>query len=105
MPRLIDATKYHDAIALIMQCWSISPCLSDEERTAALSNMRTALQVLSEQPTIDPESLRPHGRWLNKEVDEIRCHVYGNCSVCHERKRIDNYCPNCGAKMDLEEEV
>lgn len=44
---------------------------------------------------------RPHGRWVNKEVDELRCHVYGNCSVCHEKKRIDNYCPNCGAPMDL----
>ena len=26
-------------------------------------------------------------------------HVVGQCSVCKERRRIDNYCPNCGAHM------
>lgn len=58
-------------------------------------------KVIEDAPTIEAEPIR-HGQWVNKEVDEIRCHVYGNCSVCHERKRIDNYCPNCGAKMDKE---
>lgn len=42
---------------------------------------------------------RPQGEWIFKEItDDYR--VYGQCSICKQRKRIDNYCPNCGAKMD-----
>lgn len=47
----------------------------------------------------------PRGRW------EKRTDVFGfsNCSVCHDCNVYDdwvggkkwNYCPNCGAKMDL----
>ena len=38
------------------------------------------------------------GRWLHKETTD-NFHVVGQCSVCKERKRIDNFCPNCGADM------
>ena len=39
-----------------------------------------------------------HGRWL---VCGQECFV---CSVCHDNVMINyNYCPYCGAKMDLEE--
>lgn len=59
------------------------------------------VEHIENAPAVDAVEV-VHGRWVNKEVDEVRCHVYGNCSVCHERKRIDNYCPNCGARMDGE---
>ena len=82
------------------------------EREALKENMRKRLLngsilawlcgIINEQPAADVVPV-VHARWLNKEVDDLRCHVYGNCSVCHERKRIDNYCPNCGAIMDLKE--
>lgn len=62
----------------------------------------TMRNMLDTVPAADVVEVR-HGRWINKEVDEIMCHVYGNCSVCHERKRIDNFCPHCGTKMDKEE--
>ena len=51
-----------------------------------------------------------HGRWKIK-VDDYDCE-YAKCSVCGEEfydaneDTIDitfNYCPNCGAKMDLED--
>lgn len=38
------------------------------------------------------------GRWLHKETTD-HFHVVGQCSVCKERKRIDNFCPHCGADM------
>ena len=74
-----------------------------------------------------------HGRWLlqaNNERTNYRCNVTAECSeCCDERKEIwaeffpnvpdflardvaiesaksvklSNYCPNCGAKMDLED--
>lgn len=62
----------------------------------------TIRENIKDAPAADVVEVR-HGWWINKEVDEIMCHVYGNCSVCHERKRIDNFCPHCGAKMDKEE--
>lgn len=58
-------------------------------------------------PTIDPESLRPRGEWM--EGDELD--YCGNrkplCSVCGEFPLFNwadyaqcKYCPNCGAKME-----
>lgn len=47
-----------------------------------------------------------HGRW--EWLGPYRYNndgSIGTCSVCHNRTRIfceRNYCPNCGAKMDLE---
>lgn len=67
-----------------------------------LDGIETAIEFVQNLPAADVVEIR-HGRWINKEVDEIMCHVYGNCSVCHERKRIDNFCSHCGTKMDKEE--
>lgn len=43
-----------------------------------------------------------HGRWMPPVVGKYGC----ICSVC--KKQSDNsfdYCPNCGAKMDLNDET
>lgn len=57
-----------------------------------------------EDATIDPESLRPQGKWINWGKSGTPTYEnYGTCSVCHEDAEIytehRNYCPNCGAKM------
>lgn len=50
-------------------------------------------------PTIDPESLIPHGRYI--PYTDYR--TIGECSECNKTLRFfDNYCPNCGAKMKKE---
>ena len=39
-----------------------------------------------------------HGKWLDPMID-------WECSVCHKTQgysKVFRYCPNCGAKMDLE---
>lgn len=41
-----------------------------------------------------------HGRWINHTM--IDGHIHAECSECHKVRIIDNFCPNCGAKMDLE---
>ena len=46
-----------------------------------------------------------HGRWVEKE--KYTFGIMYDCSLC-ENRILDNghswnYCPNCGAKMDLEE--
>ena len=48
------------------------------------------------------EDDREHGRWIHDYNN-----LYG-CSECMERetmphRKLKHYCPNCGAKMDLEE--
>ena len=50
--------------------------------------------------TIDPASLKEHARW---EISLDGYYPY--CSKCNEEPKngvMSNYCPNCGAKMDLE---
>lgn len=63
--------------------------------------------LIAQAPTIDAEPVR-HGRW--KRFAEISGNIGLSCSVCgwkdynhgKFRKNWFNYCPNCGAKMDLE---
>lgn len=58
--------------------------------------------ALDEEPTIEAESVR-HGRWVKRGQDIF-------CSECDEESgytwagasRYSDYCPNCGARMDLE---
>ena len=84
----------------VLYCESISDELSD------LGNL----------PTIDPESLRGHARWVkNENVKIITVAVYGNtfespvvhCENCDAalseadfKGRVWNYCPVCGFIME-----
>ena len=55
------------------------------------------VKALKEAPTIDPESLRPHGKWVVCSDG-----YYPYCSECKEEPKggaMTNYCPNCGAVM------
>ena len=66
------------------------------------------LQVVSAHdiehaPTIDPESLRAHGRWEKDDRNGYLC-----CSACKDVYIYEDwladgkwsFCPNCGAKME-----
>ena len=49
-----------------------------------------------------------HGHWINHFDDLFPEDSSVECSVCHEYEGImanDNYCPNCGAKMDEVEDA
>lgn len=64
------------------------------------------IQVIKTAPTIDPESLRPKGTWIDRPTGKYRA-WQSWCSVCGKRNGIGGittnqhkpYCPNCGAKM------
>lgn len=54
-------------------------------------------------PTVDADPV-VHGKWILKHVGAGH---YWECSSCHKNPCIyvtenTNFCPNCGAKMDLE---
>lgn len=58
----------------------------------------SAISIINAAPTVDAEPVR-HGRWIKYEHGSG---IY--CSECRHKRRYrdmnDNYCPNCGAKMD-----
>lgn len=59
--------------------------------------------MIEKIPAVDAEPVR-HGRWVYHDDDMM---PYKSCSLCG-CEAFDlhgaNYCPNCGAKMDLEDE-
>jgi hypothetical protein len=65
------------------------------------------IQVIKHAPTIDPESLRPKGRWTENRrvgfsdaIEDDVCWFTYTCSECGGEVMNDyHYCPNCGAKM------
>ena len=76
------------------------------EREALLKKMKNWYEKISliacvnSMPAADVAPVR-HGRWIMHD-DEfgLTC----ECSACHIETMGDgNYCPNCGAKMELEE--
>lgn len=89
MPRLIDADK-----------------LTNEIVHKYGLRYGDAILEIDNAPTVDAEPVR-HGRWIKQDG-----HYY--CSSCNaqnfyaylynsdtgEYEQQDNYCPNCGAKMD-----
>lgn len=60
---------------------------------------RTINRRLNEQHTCDVVEV-VHARW-EKIHDDPRVNKY-RCTNCKAEKMRDNYCPNCGAKMDEE---
>lgn len=90
--RLIDADK---ADVEMISCYYGSNCYIEDVQ-----------EWLNEQPTIDAVEV-VHGRWIKKTAD---CIYYYACSECGEpvlRSQwgcdfLSEFCPNCGAKMDVE---
>ena len=99
MPRIIDADK---AIEY----------LENHKRVAKENNFMLAadedaiIKFISEKcPTIDPDSLIPHGRWIEYEASDSDLDPRCRCSKCGSVETPlarHSYCPNCGAKMDKE---
>ena len=58
---------------------------------------------ISELPAADVAEV-VHGRWIWNEEGEIDWEQFYRCSNCGDKEYWEsNFCPNCGAKMDLEE--
>ena len=84
------------------------------EREALLHKMKMDIRppfaVVRDFPAADVAPVR-HGRWVHDENYESWVDKY-ICSACNHhaltdgdyRHTLSNYCPNCGAKMDLEEQ-
>lgn len=58
------------------------------------------------EPTVSLDEVRGKGEWIKAHDDTV---WWWECSVCHEPPlqrykcdRLSNFCPNCGAKMEVE---
>ena len=69
------------------------------------SDGAAAMEIVAAAPAADVAPVR-HGRWVAIKVPNEWDR--GQCSECRSIFNSSvwgtNYCPNCGAKMDLEEE-
>lgn len=103
--RLIDANALKDRILS-----AEDEIITDSAYAIGVHNGLTlAKSILINAPTIDPESLRPHGKWKRMDTTGlVELQPVWNCSACGYPVSIhiagSKYCPHCGAKMDDIEE-
>lgn len=76
------------------------------ERNSEIKGARKVIGRIQAIPTADVVEVR-HGKWvyINRDLNYVDC----KCSECdyidtfvNDTDFFDNYCPNCGAKMDKE---
>lgn len=69
------------------------------------------INALNKAPTADVQEVK-HGKWIKKANEIFTYHYVVVCSVCGKEAFYDevhgyyddeNYCHNCGAKMDGDE--
>jgi len=73
-------------------------------------NDRRIFEIVTSAPAVDAEVVR-HGRWIDMQEDDATEGMW-RCSACGFDGYFDimtpkecgtNYCPNCGAKMEQED--
>ena len=91
-----DLISRQAAIEDIKECAQAAHSIHEWDMEQGYIN---AIECLEELPSAEPECIR--GRWIEKP------HVHGvaYCSLCdYELHTNDtNFCPNCGAKMEVGE--
>ena len=114
--------EYIDREAAVNSITAIMPSMStpdgcgerDDLVLAAQEMCVDAMQEINNIPAADVAPVR-HGRWKGytksayRGTDDFGDPIYRDatffcCSNCGRRTAVkERYCPNCGAKMDLEE--
>lgn len=96
MARAIDAVYFREKL---LEFRSKAVDKWGEESTVRIAGMVDLIvKRIDDTPAIDPESLRPRGRWIKVNGSyRYRC---SNCdSIFPGWVHFFDYCPNCGAKM------
>lgn len=99
--------RYIDADALKAKYEQMLPEIGDGYHKETLQDVLFELEYA---PTISPDELRGVGKWVSKTMSVPNAHgqTYNRwgCSVCKAKfKSRTNYCPNCGAKMEVSEDA
>ena len=90
MPRYIDA----DALGIGKANREIF------DNKAYADGWNAAIDIIVSAPNADVQEVR-HGKWKFDRFDNAWCSVCHHCGS--NDAEVSDYCPNCGAKMDLEE--
>lgn len=92
--------RYIDADALKAKYEQMIPEIGDGYHKETLQD---CLFELKYAPTVSLDEVRGVGKWIHKP------HIHGvvYCSECDYELRVDdtNYCPNCGAKMEVTDDA
>lgn len=76
------------------------------ENPAYADGWNSAIEIINNAPTLTLDDIIPHGRWIYHVDDLFPNESTMECSHCHGEELLtlinDEYCPACGAKMDLE---
>ena len=99
----------HDAAAAIEELEAEVDKWTDVAYQDSLEQMKMQERIWELEALKEAHIKPSYGEWLTVEVNPLdRMHnpIYEcTCSRCHEEytlATIPNYCPNCGAKMDVE---
>lgn len=97
--RPIDADALDNKLDELMKRYAA------QGRKAVAEDYNFVRTVLMTAPTLTLDDIVPHGRWEEyPDSAHLRC---THCKIEFKKEKMTdtkNYCPNCGAKMDLEEE-
>lgn len=58
------------------------------------------MDYIEQLPTVSPQ--QKGGRWIRVDYDSNPNIGNWHCSLCQNISKLSNYCPNCGAKMEVE---
>jgi len=101
-------SKYVDAEAMLNRCKELTDNSTITRAHLIVDASRKWFEAfIKTQPAVDVAEVK-HGKWVEqakvRKDGEVRL-VYWQCSLCgcFLGTNTANYCPNCGAKMDLEE--
>ena len=112
--RLIDADALIDTLDRHCDVVCVYSKIQRDVMCGACA-LGTAFDVIDEQPTIDPAK---HGRWMPYEFGDETWHKCSECNTADQYGyrytafdgkenvffSVRHYCPNCGARMDGEED-
>lgn len=99
--RLIDGDELISVFAERKEVWRGNGVLPSNESLMWLA----AMGITANSPTVDAAPV-VHGRWIPvlNGIDDDTNPAF-DCSECDAMcNKKHNYCPSCGAKMDLEEQ-
>ena len=107
--------RYIDADALKAKYEQMLPEIGDGYHKETLQDVLFELEYA---PTVSPDEVRGVGKWIEKEVYNLEVTTIeqmqsASCSVCGKIHTTPysyyfskyNYCPNCGAKMEVSDDA
>ena len=91
----------------LIDLWGVNMNEVDTSDCTDVEDILSAvITYLSEQPTVDAVEV-VHGHWIPVPSSDMMTGKAYKCSECGKMRYgsyMPNYCPNCGAKMDLRKE-